>query len=199
MRSNPAGHHGLPYTHHALRPMQQRARLPEYVEQAMVFGQEAHGADAVLHVVGRREVARWCAEGVRIDHLEGVHVLCSRAGGRDHSVSKQAARGLPSLPPCSLRHVVAQPPAKHPPGIHRRTIVSATHTAPATTLAVRWRPGLSEWHCGRCRHGARFGHEQDGSMTNEREGVSELMPEGCRAWRYSTCCSECSYLQTIVR
>lgn len=156
MRSNPAGHHGLPYTHHALRPMQQRARLPEYVEQAMVFGREAHGADAVLHVVGRREVARWRAEGVRIDHLEGVHVLRSR-GGRDPRVSKQAARGLPSLPSCGLRHVVAQPRAKHPPGIHRRTIVSATHTAPATTLAIRRRPGQFEWHCGRCRHGGRFG------------------------------------------
>lgn len=38
MRSNPAGHHGLPYTHHALRRMQQHALLPEHVEQAIVFG-----------------------------------------------------------------------------------------------------------------------------------------------------------------
>jgi hypothetical protein len=71
---------GVPYTTHARRRMQQRALTQVVVEQTMIYGREVIGHDTVLYVVGRNEVAEWRREGLRVEHLEGVHVVCSSAG-----------------------------------------------------------------------------------------------------------------------
>ncbi len=71
---------GVPYTRHAQRRMAQRALSRSVVEQAMIYGREVIGNDTVLYVVGRNEVLEWRREGFRLEHLEGVHVICSRCG-----------------------------------------------------------------------------------------------------------------------
>ena len=71
---------GVPYTRHAQRRMAQRALSRTLVEQAMIYGREVIGHDTVLYVMGRNEVLEWRREGLRLEHLEGVHVVCSRDG-----------------------------------------------------------------------------------------------------------------------
>lgn len=85
------------YTEHVLRRMRQRAISLEMVEGVMLFGRELMGSDTVMHVVGRKEVACWRMRGYRIEHLEGVHVVCGRDGAvitvyRNHDL--RGARAL---------------------------------------------------------------------------------------------------------
>lgn len=96
--SNPATmQRGVVYSIHALRRMQQRALSRVVVEQAMLYGRETLGSDTVMYVVGRAEVAAWRREGVRIDHLEGVHVVCAPSGAVITAYRNRALRGWRAL------------------------------------------------------------------------------------------------------
>ncbi len=67
-------------TAHARTRMSQRAIRPEILRLAMIFGREVHAANAVFVVVGRREVSEARVDGIDINDLEGIHVVCSRGG-----------------------------------------------------------------------------------------------------------------------
>ncbi len=94
----PVEQRGVTYSVHALRRMQQRALSRVTVEQAMLYGREALGHDTVMYVVGRAEVAAaWRSEGVRIEHLEGVHVVCAASGVVLTAYRNRALRGWRAL------------------------------------------------------------------------------------------------------
>lgn len=68
------------FSRHALLRMQQRTISLAMVEAVMLYGREVRGHDTVIHVVGRRDARCWRMRGVRIDDLEGIHVVCSGDG-----------------------------------------------------------------------------------------------------------------------
>ena len=67
-------------TVHARTRMSQRAIRPDIIRLAMLFGREVHAANAVFVAVGRREVCAARIDGIDIDDLEGITVVCSRSG-----------------------------------------------------------------------------------------------------------------------
>lgn len=80
--STQVGFQGLApvFSRHALLRMQQRTISHAMVESVMLYGREVRGHDTVIHVVGRRDARCWRMRGVRLDHLEGIHVVCSGDG-----------------------------------------------------------------------------------------------------------------------
>lgn len=67
-------------TAHARTRMSQRAIRPDVLDLAMLFGREVHAANAVFVVVGHREVIEAREDGIDIEFLDGIHVVCSRRG-----------------------------------------------------------------------------------------------------------------------
>jgi Domain of unknown function (DUF4258) len=74
------GPRGPVITAHARTRMSQRAIRLDVMQLAMLFGREVHAANAVFVVVGRREVDDARVDGIDINDLEGIHVVCSRGG-----------------------------------------------------------------------------------------------------------------------
>lgn len=68
------------FSRHAMLRMQQRSISLAMVEAVMLYGREVLGPDTVIYVVGRRDAFRWRMRGERIEHLEGIHVVCCGAG-----------------------------------------------------------------------------------------------------------------------
>lgn len=89
---------GVKYTAHALRRMQQRALSAGMIELAMLYGREVLSIRTILYVVGRAEVrAARVRDGVRIEHLEGIHVVCAGSGAVKTVYRNRSLRGLRAL------------------------------------------------------------------------------------------------------
>lgn len=68
------------FTSHAWERMSARGFSPSGIHSVLMYGRVAHARKAMIHVVGRKEVARYRRVGVDISDLEGVHVVCSTDG-----------------------------------------------------------------------------------------------------------------------
>lgn len=83
-----------PVTRHAARRMQTRAIAPAAVETVLEYGRVVHTRGAVVHAIGRKEVARYAAEGVDLSALDGVQVVCSLDGAVITVYRNRNFRGL---------------------------------------------------------------------------------------------------------
>ena len=73
--------YALPLTTHARLRMDGR-RIPEAAVAAVLeHGRAVWARGALIHAVGRREVARAARHGVDLRPCEGVQVVCSPDGG----------------------------------------------------------------------------------------------------------------------
>lgn len=66
-------------TRHATTRMQQRRIPTDAIDAGLAFGREFQTRDAVIFVIGRREIERH-AEVVDLSDLNGLHVVCGREG-----------------------------------------------------------------------------------------------------------------------
>lgn len=65
-------------TNHACQRMEQRRISAADVAAVMQYGRRFYARGAVYHVLGRREIKRFLPL-VDLQHLDGVHVICSHA------------------------------------------------------------------------------------------------------------------------
>lgn len=65
---------------HAWQRMSGRHITPEAVRAAIIFGREVHQRRAVIHVIGRNEVAWSRGEGVDLAPFAGIHVIVAPDG-----------------------------------------------------------------------------------------------------------------------
>jgi hypothetical protein len=70
----------IKFTCLALRRMQRRAISQEMIDMSILCGREVYVGQKILYVIGRNEIAAWRRQGVRIDHLDGIHVMCALDG-----------------------------------------------------------------------------------------------------------------------
>jgi hypothetical protein len=64
------------------------------LEQVLEFGREVHTRGAIIHVVGRNEVAQAARVSADISEVEGWHVVCSRQGTLITAYRNHDLRGL---------------------------------------------------------------------------------------------------------
>ena len=66
-------------TRHATIRMQQRRIPTDAVNAGLAFGREFQTRDAVIYVIGRREIERY-AKVEDLSALNGLHVICGHEG-----------------------------------------------------------------------------------------------------------------------
>jgi len=72
---------GPHFTKHALAQMRRRGIHPGQVAGVVEHGRRVHTRGADIFVVGRKEV-RWCQQqGIQVDELQGLHVVCASDTG----------------------------------------------------------------------------------------------------------------------
>lgn len=62
-------------TEHAERRMCGRRINTEMVNLVIAYGRIVHTKNAQFHVVGRREVEKYCKIGIDLRKVEGIHVV----------------------------------------------------------------------------------------------------------------------------
>lgn len=70
-------------TRHALKRMNHRGVRADSITAAIHYGRIIYRRNAVYHVVGRKEVARYRKQGVDLSATQGIHVVCD---SRSHTV-----------------------------------------------------------------------------------------------------------------
>lgn len=67
----------LVFTQHALERMGHRHISATDIENVINYGRSTNIRGAVIYVIGVKEVKMQKAYGIRLDHCEGIHVVCS--------------------------------------------------------------------------------------------------------------------------
>jgi hypothetical protein len=70
----PSGHR---LTRHAWERMTGRGFSPRMIRMVLDHGRAVHLRGAIVQVVGRREVARHRRDGVGLEQVEGLQVVCT--------------------------------------------------------------------------------------------------------------------------
>jgi hypothetical protein len=81
-------------TCHARRRMQGRAIPPAAVEAALDYGRVVHTRGAVVHAIGRNEIAYFAAVGTDLSDFDGVQVVCALDGSVVTVYRNRDFRGL---------------------------------------------------------------------------------------------------------
>jgi hypothetical protein len=91
---------GYSLTRHAWERMSGRRLSPTAIRLVLLYGRAAHVRGATIYVIGRKEVERYGREGIALESLEGVQVVCSDA---DAILTVYRNRDLRGLRPRSRR------------------------------------------------------------------------------------------------
>jgi hypothetical protein len=83
-----------PLSWHAWCRLHARRLSGGAVEAALSCGRVVHVRGAAIHVIGRREVARWRRRGIDLSRFEGVHVVCAPDGSILTVYRNRDLRGL---------------------------------------------------------------------------------------------------------
>ncbi len=62
---------------HAQVRLQQRGISQEKLIAALKYGRRVHTRGANIHVIGKKEIRRLEREGIRLDGMDGLHVVCN--------------------------------------------------------------------------------------------------------------------------
>ena len=65
---------------HADRRMAQRRISAAAIELALDYGRTVYTRGAVVHAIGRNEIARWAELGIDLSPHDGLQVVCSADG-----------------------------------------------------------------------------------------------------------------------
>jgi hypothetical protein len=84
--------HGV--TRHAWERMTARRIPARAVAAALTYGRRAHVRGATIRAIGRREVARYRAQGIDLAQYEGVQVVCGHDGAVLTAYRNRSFRGL---------------------------------------------------------------------------------------------------------
>ncbi len=88
--STPAPH----LTRHARCRMERRAISAAAIEAALDFGRIVHTRGAVVHAIGRNEIARFADLGTDLSDFDGVQVVCALDGSVVTVYRNRNFRGL---------------------------------------------------------------------------------------------------------
>ena len=67
-------------THHANSRMQRRAISEPALEATIAYGRMVHTRGAVIHAIGRNEIAEYAEDGVDLSEFHGIQVVCAQDG-----------------------------------------------------------------------------------------------------------------------
>jgi hypothetical protein len=67
-------------TRHAESRAARRGIRAEAVELALEYGRVVYTRGAVVHAIGKKEIARWAAVGLDLSPYDGIQVVCSIDG-----------------------------------------------------------------------------------------------------------------------
>src|SRR3954451_1922601 len=81
-------------TLHARSRMQGRGISERAVEDAIFYGRVVYTRGAVVHAIGRNEIAHYAEEGIDLSAYNGVQVVCSRDGSVITVYRNRDFRGL---------------------------------------------------------------------------------------------------------
>ena len=81
-------------THHARQRMNQRCLSPAVVQATLEYGRIVHARGAAIHVIGRREIARYDLDGIDLSSCDGVQVVCNKDGTVLTAYRNRDLRGL---------------------------------------------------------------------------------------------------------
>ena len=81
-------------TKHARMRIGARGFQVEAIDSVMTYGRIMRVRDAEIHVIGRKEVARYADWGVDLKDYEGIHVVCSTGGVIVTAYRNHSMRGL---------------------------------------------------------------------------------------------------------
>jgi hypothetical protein len=91
-------------TRHAWERMSARGLSPSVISLVLNYGRAAHIRRATIYVVGRKEVERYRQEGIKLDKVEGVQVVCTDSGAILTVYRNRDLRGLRPRSRRSRRH-----------------------------------------------------------------------------------------------
>src|SRR5215207_303541 len=81
-------------TLHARSRMRGRGISERAVEDALSYGRVVYTRGAVVHAIGRNEIAHYAEEGIDLSSYNGVQVVCSRDGAVITVYRNRDFRGL---------------------------------------------------------------------------------------------------------
>jgi len=84
----------IPLSAHARKRMTARGISAEAVGMVLDHGRRTHVRGAVIHVVGRKEIARARSRGLDLAPFEGIHVVCASDGAIVTVYRNRDLRGL---------------------------------------------------------------------------------------------------------
>lgn len=65
---------------HAWQRMGERGVSASALNKVLAFGRVIHARGATMYVIGRREIKRYLDQGINLDDLHGMQVICSKNG-----------------------------------------------------------------------------------------------------------------------
>lgn len=98
----------LSFTNHARERMGHRHITPEAIATVIAYGRQVEIRGAVVYVIGTREIKYQRARGIRIDHCDGIHVVCSYD---DSVITVYRNHNLRGLKPRSRKQWQSRPSA----------------------------------------------------------------------------------------
>lgn len=71
---------GFQLSRHAWQRMGARGVSSSAINKVLTFGRVIHARGATMYVIGRKEVKRYMGQGINLDDLHGMQVICSKNG-----------------------------------------------------------------------------------------------------------------------
>ena len=65
---------------HAWQRMGARGVSSSAVNKVLTFGRVIYARGATIYVIGRKEIKRYLDQGINLDDLHGIQVICSQNG-----------------------------------------------------------------------------------------------------------------------
>ena len=103
-------------TRHVRRQMQRRAIPAIAIDAVLDYGRVVYTRGAVIHAIGRNEIARWAAAGIDLAAYEGIQVVCARDGTMlttyDMSPNGTTGRLIPRTATGTMKRVCQRRPLR---------------------------------------------------------------------------------------